>query len=210
MRTLIVAFAAVMFTAAAASAQDAGRALVRGDSSAAAAAVAQDLGQALARAGDRLAVADLRALEAQLAEDLSEAAALARDRRLRWSADLDIAWRRDAAPEEQGRACGGYVDIGEARVTATSTSRASAPGLARLSCTLATQSETGFGWIGFAAISPGEGALMLRFSVDSPDAAVRQAAAQPLQRALARIVAAVRSSAALRPPRSPRAPGEET
>ncbi|MBI1187267.1 MAG: hypothetical protein GC206_08060 [Alphaproteobacteria bacterium] len=205
-----VAMACAVF-APAAWAQDAGRALVRGDARAAAAAVVRDLGRALDRSEERLVVSDLEVLEAQLGEDFADAAALAQDSRLRWRADLDIAWRRETAPED-GRACGGYVDIGEARVTATSTSRAATHGLVRLSCTLATQAENEFGWIGFSAISPGEGAVMLRFSVESEDAAVRQAAAAPIGRALQRIAAAVRPAGQEAPRRRQTrpVPGTET
>jgi len=210
--SLAACFVAV-FAAPVASAQNAGRALVRGDARAAAASLTEQLTDAVARSRTRLAVTDAELLEAQLTEDLAEAAALSQDRRLHWRADLTVSWRQNTAPDEPGGACGGYVDVGDARVTATSTSRAAAPGLARLSCTLATQSEDAFGWVGFTAISPGEGALTVEFSVTSDDAAVRQAAAAPLSRAMQRIFAALRPADAApqrRPSTRRRVPGDET
>jgi hypothetical protein len=196
-------FAALAFgltCAAEAGAETVGQALASGDSGRAAAALTASLADALSRSQPRLQAAQVEALRAGLARDLAPIASLSR-RRPR--VDVEIVWRGSAAPQRRG-ACGGLVDVGEARVVATSTSRSLRAGTSSFSCSLMTQDEDEHGWTGVWLLTAGQGALFTRMSASSEDPAVRNAASQSLQRALQRIARAVQPASAARPPQRTR------
>jgi hypothetical protein len=103
------------------------------------------------------------------------------------------------------------VDVGEARVVATSTSRSLRAGTSSFSCSLMTQDEDEHGWTGVWLLTAGQGALFTRMSTSSEDPAVRNVVSQSLQRALQRIARAVQPASAAQPaprlrPRRPQPP----
>jgi hypothetical protein len=201
------ALALGLVCAAEASAETVGQALASGDSGRAAAALTASLTDALSRSEPRLQASQVEALRAGLARDLSPIASMSR-RRPR--IDIEIVWRRSAAPQRRG-ACGGLVDVGEARVVATSTSRSLRAGTSSFSCSLMTQDEDEHGWTGVWLLTAGQGALFTRMSTSSEDPAVRNVVSQSLQRALQRIARAVQPASAAQPaprlrPRRPQPP----
>lgn len=203
MRLLALVSSLILCCNSTAFAQDAGRALTRGEATQAAAALTHSLTAALRQSSGQLSALDVDALRTGLAGEFVAVTSLPRG----WSANLDIDWRDNAAPPNDRRgACGGFVDIGDARVTTTSTSRARSRGLTRLTCTLMSQTEDAFGWTGFAAISAGDGALVVHFTFTSRDPQARQAAAPRLARALESVLRSVAPAGEETPRPQPRQP----
>ncbi|MGE0829760.1 MAG: hypothetical protein AB7O04_10460 [Hyphomonadaceae bacterium] len=174
----------------AAYAEDAGAALRSGDAQAAAHAVTEELTAALSRSGARLYAENVAELETALAGDFAYAADL--------ETNLTVEWRESAEPQARGRACGGFLDTGQARVTATSTSQSRTPGMSRLACAVRTQTDERFGWTALSVVSAGQGALFIRFDVEADAPAEREAAARGLGQAMERIIAAIRPLASQR------------
>ncbi|MGE0044324.1 MAG: hypothetical protein AB7J28_10230 [Hyphomonadaceae bacterium] len=202
MRGVLLFIAAFAMAAPAAATQTEDRtraALAAGNEDAAAAALTEALTRALAQSGARFQAASADTLRADLARDLAD---MPRDAR----ANLDIAWR---ASLTGGRGpCAGLIDVGNARVTASSTQRTSRGGVSRFACTLATQGEDGFGWASVAVLQSGEGGVVARFRVEADDPMDREQSARSLSRALERILASVSQQGAERaaPPRARPAP----
>jgi hypothetical protein len=182
-----------------AHAESPGEAIADGDGARAAAALTASLTQALSRSRSRLQAPQIEALSAGLARDLSPIVSARRRPRV----EIEISWRESVTPPHRQGPCSGFVDIGGARVTGTSTSRSVRAGMTQFSCSLLTQDERAYGWTSVWVASPGEGALYARMSASTEDPAMRIVASRSLQRALQRIAATVQPAAAGPPRRAP-------
>src|SRR5262249_45676205 len=149
-------------------------ALSSGDAAHAASALTSSLSQALNQSGARLTAVNLDGVRADVQRELQPVAALGRNA---GHADFAIEWRQSLVPPNSRQtACNGFVELGDAMVTATSSQTVASPGMASLSCALLTQSRDAFGWTGLAVLSVGQGGLYVRFSYASPNAVQREAA----------------------------------